>query len=194
MTGLSSKIQSGNSQAEETRGAELGGGGWWAGSRFAKLLRPQGSPPSSTSQDRLRPGGHPDPGNQPSLRPAVMSLDRQKRAPSRRAGTLGRRPCVRTAGRGRLRLTLGARSADAKFPGHGVSCAQLLITQAAFPESLSHHPGNVPQRTGCWTCRSRWGSRLTGVSFVFLNIYFLFIFFYFFFQRLFIFATERDRA
>lgn len=60
-------------------------------------------------------------------------------------GTPGKLPRVRMAMGGRLRLTLRARSADAKLPGHGVSCAQLLITQAALPESPSHHPGYVPR-------------------------------------------------
>lgn len=66
---------------------------------------------------------------------------------------------------GLLCLALRACSPDAKLLGHGVSWAQLLITQAGFPKSLSHHPGNVPEEMGGQGCRSRCGggSHLTGV-------------------------------
>lgn len=71
------------------------------------------------------------PGREQGLQTKVASWHdgpQQAEAGSRLAGPLGKLPSARTHAGGLLCLTLGARSADAKFPGHGVSWAQLLMT------------------------------------------------------------------
>lgn len=93
----------------------------------------------------------------PKQHPGPMGLNRQKRAPRGLLASWEAAVCPHAPGRPPPSgLTLRVRSsAYAKFPGHGVSWAQLLMTQAGFPKSLSHHPGNAPQEAGCWGCWSQ---------------------------------------
>lgn len=83
----------------------------------------------------------------PKQHPGLMGLNRQKRDPRGLLASGEEAVCPPRSREAFSLLPLTLRvisSAYAKFPGHGVSWAQLLMTQAGFPKSLSHHPGNAP--------------------------------------------------
>lgn len=91
-----------------------------------------------------------------SVEPSVRGLAQDRADTVPRWGSTQKRPlwgvvgpwwrCPR-ASLGPTGLSLpdpGVWSADTKFPGHRVSCAQLLITEKASPKTLCHHQGKEP--------------------------------------------------